>query len=429
VPGGIFNGVYREYSSAPAKMKILHVTQGYYPAIGGTEWLVQRVSEELVQRYGDEVTVFTTNCYNGEGFFTPRAPRMPVGWDEINGVKVRRFPVSSRTSRLLRFPQAVAYNLGLPGNQHLRSWASGPIIPGLMKAIEEFPADVIMASSFPLLHMFTALRAARVTQRPCVLHGGLHPLDTWGFQRPMIYQAIQEAPHYIANTAYEAQYVIRRGASPDRVTTIGVGVDILPFEKASKDNAKSRLGLPGKKVIGFIGQLGAAKGVDTLVKAMPIVWSVFPDAYLLIAGARTLFSEQLETMINQLPENYREKVIMRYNFAEEDKPWMFSAVDIFAYPSGYESFGIAFLEAWSCGKPVIGCRRGAIPWVVNAGRDGLLVEFQKEKMLAEAIVLLLENPEWAQRLGETGRQKVMKRYSWPIIARRFREVYQAQVQN
>jgi len=408
-------------------MKILHITQGYYPAIGGTEWLVQRVSEELVRQFGDEVTVFTTNCYNGEGFFTPDSPRMPVGWDDINGVKVRRFPVSSRTSQLLRFPQAVAYNLGLPGNQYLRAWASGPIIPGLMKAIQEYPVDIIMASSFPLLHMFSAQQAARISKRPCVFSGGLHPLDTWGFQRPMIYRAIREATHYIAYTEFEAQYVIQRGTPPERVSSIGVGVDVEPFERVKKEDAKSRLGLVGKPVVGFVGQLGAFKGVDTLVKAMPIVWSVYPEVYLLIAGARTLFSDQLEKMVNQLPETDRKKVILRYNFSEEEKPWLFSAVDIFAYPSGYESFGIAFLEAWSCNNPVIGCRRGAIPWVVNAGRDGLLVEFRKEKMLAEAIILLLENPAWAQSLGEAGHQKVLRRYTWPIIARRFRETYELSI--
>ncbi len=408
-------------------MKILHITQGYFPAIGGTEWLVQRISEELVKQFGDEVTVFTTNCYNGEGFFTPGLPRMPIGWEEINGVKVRRFPVYSRISQILRFPQAVAYNLSLPGNQYLRAWASGPIIPGLMKAIQDYPVDIIMASSFPLLHMFAALRGSSASNRPCVLCGGLHPLDSWGFNRPMIYRAIQEAAHYIAYTEFEADYVKQRGVLPEQVTSIGVGVDMEPFEQVSKEDAKSRLGLVGKPVVGFVGQLGAFKGVDTLVKAMPTVWSVFPEVYLLIAGARTLFSNDLEKLIKQLPENDQKKVVLRYNFSEEEKPWLFTAVDIFAYPSGYESFGIAFLEAWACHEPVIGCRRGAIPWVVNAGRDGLLVEFRKEEMLAEAIILLLENPGWAKVLGQAGYQKVQARYKWPIIAQKFRETYESAI--
>ena len=69
-------------------MKVLHVVQGYFPAIGGTDHLIQRVSEELVLQFSDEVTVFTTNCYSSEAFSTPWMPRMAHGWEEINGVHV-----------------------------------------------------------------------------------------------------------------------------------------------------------------------------------------------------------------------------------------------------------------------------------------------------------------------------------------------------
>jgi glycosyltransferase involved in cell wall biosynthesis len=128
-------------------------------------------------------------------------------------------------------------------------------------------------------------------------------------------------------------------------------------------------------------------------------------------------------MIAKMPEANRRKIKLHYNFTEEEKPWLFAAVDIFAYPSGFESFGIAFLEAWAVKKPVIGCRRGAIPWVVDAGRDGLLVDFQDDRMLAEALLALLHNPGWSQALGEAGYEKVRREYTWPEVARRFREVY------
>lgn len=408
-------------------MDVLHVTQGYYPAIGGTELLIQRVSEELARQFGDRVTVFTTDCYNGEAFFMPGLPRLPLGQEEINGVSVRRFPVRSRISRLLRFPQSVAFRLGLPGNQHLRALASGPIVPGLERAIRRHPAEVIAASSFPLLHMFTALRAARADGRPCVLHGGLHPQDAWGFDRPMIYRAISQADQYIANTDYEAAYVVARGANPERVTTVGVGVDPEPFEKVSPAEAKARLGLDGCPLVGFIGQLGGHKGVDTLLRAMPLVWKVRPEARLLIAGGRTLFAERLEGLLRQLPEG-REKVRLVLNFPEAEKPGLYAALDVFAYPSGYESFGIAFLEAWAAGKPVIGCRSGAVPWVIDPGGDGLLVAYQDEAMLAEAILALLDNPRWARALGMAGKEKVLARFTWPEIARRFRRIYEKAMQ-
>jgi len=409
-------------------MRILHVTQGYAPAIGGTEWLIQRVSEELVRQYGDEVTVFTTNCYSGEAFFTPRLPRMPAGWQEINGVRVRRFPVHSHASAWLRWPQRLAYGLNLPGNQRLRALYGGPLISGLQQAIEKQPADIVAASSFPLLHMFAALSGAHGSGRPAVLHGGLHPDDPWGFDRPMIYEAARAADGYIANTQFEADYVLQRGMARDRITTIGTGVDYECFDRASREAARARLGLSEAPVVGFIGQMGQHKGVDTLLRAMPLVWQARPEAQLLIAGARTLYGEYVERAVRAWPEAYRRQTRLVFNFAEPEKYELFKALDVLAYPSGYESFGIAFLEAWACGIPVIGCWRGAIPWVIEPGRDGLLVEFRNFRMLAEAILLLLANPAWAGRLGARGRRKTETQYNWPEIARRFRAVYVEAVQ-
>lgn len=406
-------------------MKILHVVQGYFPGIGGTELAIQHISEELVQQFGVEVTVFTTNCYSGEAFNKPKLARMPTGAEVINGVKVRRFPVSSHISQLFRLPQANLGRYHLPGNQYWRTYYQGPIIPGLSRAIQAADFDLLAASSFPLLHMYQSLKAARQKNRPCVLIGGLHPQDEWGFQRPMIYKAIQEASGYVAYTPFEADYVIQRGANPQNVYTSGLGVDLQAFEHKDSAEAKRRIGVPeNSPLVGFIGQLGWHKGVDALLRAMPQVWEDAPETYLLIAGARAAFAETIDRFLEQLPPNQRQQVILRYNFPDEEKSWLFSAVDVFAYPSGYESFGISFVEAWAVKKPVIGCPRGAVPWVVRAGIDGLLVGFQDDRMLAEAILVLLKNPNYARQLGENGYQKAIQHYNWPAAGRRFHNIYQ-----
>lgn len=404
-------------------MRILHVTQGYAPAIGGTERVIQRVSEELVRQFGDEVSVFTTDCLSGEAFSDPAQPALGTGWGEVNGIPVRRFRVRRRVSRMLTRPQRFAWRHRLPLNQYLRAATSGPVIPDLTREIRRFPADVIVASSFPLLHMFSALRGARASHRPCVYFGGLHPDDDWGFDRPMIYRAIRSATCYIAYTGYEAEHVIGNGAERERVFALGAGVDPERFLATSVREAKERLGVGSHPLVGYIGQLGGHKGVDTLLRAMPIVWRLLPEARLLIAGARAMFADEIERIVATWAPEDRAKLILRYNFPEEEKASLFAALDAFAYPSGYESFGIAFLEAWACGKPVIGCRRGAIPWVVEGGRDGLLVDYRSEEMLAEAILMLLQNPRFAATLGEAGRQKMLERYTWPRIAQRCREVY------
>lgn len=410
------------------KLRILHVTQGYYPAIGGTELLIQRVSEELVARFGDEITVFTTDCYNGEGFHNPSAPRMPSVWEKINGVRIRRFSVLSRISWLAWFPQAVAYGLRLPLNQYLRALYGGPLVPGLTKAVREYPADLIVASSFPLLHMFAAARGAQQSNRSFVLHGGLHPEDDWGFQRAMIYRLIPKASRYIANTDFEAKYVVSRGAPAERVAVVGVGVDPGLYERVDPQRAKQQLAMDGAPVISFIGQIGGHKGIDTILRAMPRVWREIPEARLLIAGSRTGYARVIDEWIDGWPKCQKRLVARRYNFPPEEKPLLFAASDVFAYPSGYESFGIAYLEAWASGKPVIGCRRGAVPSVIAAGRDGLLIGYQDDHMLAEAIIMLLKNPDWAHKLGNAGNSKVTRHYTWPQVASRFREVYRAALQ-
>ena len=409
-------------------MKILHVSQGYWPALGGTELLIQRVSEELHQQFGDDVTVFTTDCANGEGFFLP-SKRLSVGWSEVNGIRVRRFHVphiATQVSRAARYAQAPFYRLTVPFNGYLRAVASGPIIPGLTKAIRDAEADVVAASSFPLLHMFAAERGARQSDRPAVLHGGLHPEDVWGYQRSMIYRAIRRV-HYIANTTYEADYVISRGARPDRVHTIGVGVDVAQFNHESQDEARARLGLEDGPVIGFIGQIAEHKGVGTLVEAMPRVWQAHPRAQLLIAGGRTAYHPTLERVVRRLEPAQRARVHLRPDFAIEEKGRLYSAIDLLAYPSGYESFGIAYLEAWVAGKPVIGCLRGAVPTVVRDGVDGLLVNFKDPVSLALAIDMLLRNPQMRTEFGAAGREKVLARYTWPHVARQFRQVYEQAV--
>jgi len=150
---------------------------------------------------------------------------------------------------------------------------------------------------------------------------------------------------------------------------------------------------------------------------------VRPDAQLLIAGARTLYSRQIEEIINAFPSEQQTHVTVVSDFPEEEKPNLLAACDIFVLPSGQESFGIAFLEAWACGKPVVGARIGAIPSVIDEGRDGLLAAYQDASDLARAIVELLANPQRRAQMGGAGRRKVLGNYTWEIVTDRLRSVY------
>jgi glycosyltransferase involved in cell wall biosynthesis len=404
-------------------MRVLHVVQGYAPAIGGTERVIQKVSEQLVARHGDSVTVYTTTAYNCELFWRNDQPQLPAGTEIINGVTVRRFPVFNRFGGPRQFLAQAAYRFHLPYNDWLRALYNGPIVPGMADAIEQSGADVVAASSFPLLHMHYALRGAQRTRTPVVFYGGIHAADAFGFDRPMIYRAIQQADAYVAYTSFEANYLVEKGVSANKIYIVGVGVDVEPFEHADGSRLRRRFGWGDAPVVAFVGQQVPHKGIDMVMEAMRQIWRYHPETCLLIAGARTTYSDLIEQWTKQLPPELQARVAVMDNFPEEEKADVFAACDMLAFPSGYESFGIVFLEAWAAGKPVIGTRVGAVLTVVDEGKDGILIRHRNVQDLIDAIRTLLYKPELGRRLGAKGQQKVLQRYTWDVVVDKFRDAY------
>jgi glycosyltransferase involved in cell wall biosynthesis len=404
-------------------MKILHIVHGYPPSVGGSQWLAQNLSEQLASRYHDDVTVFTTVAYNMEHFFRSGEPAMPAGTETVNGVTVRRFAVFNRLNWLRMLAAGVAYRLRLPYNDWLRTIYNGPIVFGMPRAIAKSGADVILALAFPLLHMYYALAGARRAGIPLVFMGALHTADTWGYERNMIYRAIRRADAYVALSTFERDHLITRGIRADKIYVIGGGVDVETFTRADGTHIRRQYGWGDAPVVAIISKQTARKRFDTLLAAMPRVWATRPEAHLLIAGAKSPYSPQIRHIIAALPPEQRARVTVIDDFAEKEKPALLAACDLFVLPSGHESFGIAFAEAWACARPVVGADVGAIPSVISHGRDGLLVAYQDADALARAILELLADPQRRARMGEAGQKKVLENYTWNIMADRVRGVY------
>ncbi|NEP85090.1 MAG: glycosyltransferase family 4 protein [Okeania sp. SIO3B3] len=312
-----------------------------------------------------------------------------------------------------------------PRLDYFRAFANGPIIFSMTGAIAKHPAEVVAASSFPFLHMHYALRGAHRSNKPMILHGALHPTDPRNFDHPMIYKAIKKAEAYIANSRYERDYLLDHDIPADKIQVVGVGVNIEDFVSADGASVRRAHGWGDSPVIGFIGQLTERKGVDQLLQAMPQVWQPNPDVKVLLAGASTSYLDAINKQVEALP--HPNQVVIKPDFPETEKASLFAACDMIVFPSMEESFGIVFLEAWASHKPVIGLRCGAIPTVVTDTVDGLLVEANQPKALAQAILALLANPDRRHKMGEDGLSKVKQHYTWDIVTSKFRAIYQAQV--
>jgi glycosyltransferase involved in cell wall biosynthesis len=79
---------------------------------------------------------------------------------------------------------------------------------------------------------------------------------------------------------------------------------------------------------------------------------------------------------------------------------------VFCLPSRQEGFGIVFLEAMACGKPVVAARAAATPETVLDGETGLLVDPDDAEGLARALAGLLADPDRRRAMGEAGRRRV-----------------------
>ena len=87
-----------------------------------------------------------------------------------------------------------------------------------------------------------------------------------------------------------------------------------------------------------------------------------------------------------------------------------------------EGFGISFIEANACGKPVIGGRSGGATEAIQEGITGLLVDPTSVKELADAVEHLSKDRELAERLGRQGRERVERSFDWQYLAQQLEEI-------
>jgi phosphatidylinositol alpha-1,6-mannosyltransferase len=149
------------------------------------------------------------------------------------------------------------------------------------------------------------------------------------------------------------------------------------------------------------------KGADTLLAALPRVLKAAPDTALVLVGGGD-DRPRLERLARNL--GVSEHAHFLHGLTPEQLFACYASCEVFALPSQGEGFGIVFLEAMACAKPVIGGAHGGIPDIVEDGVTGLLVPHGDAERLAEALESLLDNPSRAKEMGARGRKRVQMQY-------------------
>lgn len=182
------------------------------------------------------------------------------------------------------------------------------------------------------------------------------------------------------------------------------------------------------------------KGVHMLLKAMSEVLKQYPDAKLILAGNHFSYRNYhgLKRMIQNLTPDYywyiqnlidqnnlHENVkFLRYLDAEKMKKQLLSA-NVFVSPSSHEHLATALGEARILGTPSIATAVGALPEMIDHGRDGYLYQFHETHVLAQYICNLFENESLAKQFSVLGREHAGRTYNREENSRKLLDMYDA----
>lgn len=415
-------------------MRVLHVSALYWPHIGGAETYLQEISERLVGD-GNRVTVVTSDAGVIEHIWARGKKRIEREKEIHNGVNIQRCPVrhlplTPYSFYLLRRLAIEISSLPFDTTPLLRTMSRYmPWVPTLERVLtaQEGPFSIVhgvnISFEYPVI---VAWRYARARGLPFVMTPLLH-LGEPG-ERSVVrhhtmrhqLEALRGSEIVITLTEVEREYLIELGMEATRVRKVGVGVNPRQLQGGDAQRFRERYGLRGQ-IVAFLGAITYDKGAVHLIRAMQRLWAKGIDAELILAG-KPLGS--FKRYYQGLPKGVRRRIRLLGSVDEVEKRDLLASAAVLAMPSRVDAFGIAYLEAWVNRKPVIGALAGGVPEVVEDGQDGLLVTFGDVPALCRSIRSILENEDLAQRLGERGYEKVVRSYTWDIIYRKIKGIYE-----
>lgn len=349
-------------------MRILEVLTYYRPWVSGLTIYVERLSRALAQQ-GHDVTVLTSQYDHN----------LPL-YDLQDGVKVVRVPVTFRVSK-------------------------GVIMPGFG------PMAWKLAQKADVIHLHlpqfdapgVALRG-RLMGKPVVLtyHCDLQ-LPEGGFNR--LVDRVVHSMNRLAGNLADAVVTYTRDYgthSPYLSQYLGQKLHIIPppvelaycSDEAAQQFCEAQ-GLRGKKVIGIICRLAAEKGVEILLKALPIVRESHPEACVIQAGhyKNIIGEEAYAARLAPLFKEHEGHYHLLGNLEGADVTAFFKNLDILCVPSlnSTESFGLVQIEAMQNGVPVVASALPGVRQPVTMTGMGQVVPIGDHEALAQAIITILDD--------------------------------------
>jgi len=252
----------------------------------------------------------------------------------------------------------------------------------------------------------------------------LHGFDMDYFQSKFFFDRffaglyLKNARLIMVNSLATSQRAVANGADPSKIKVLNPGVDANFFRK--RDDLKTyrdKHGLNGKKVILTVSRLVNRKGHRYVIEALASVKKEIPDVHYLVVGEGPEHGELVSLAYKLGVSN---EVSFIGTVPDDELPIYYSLSEVFVMPTlsmgnNYEGFGMVYMEANACSVPVIGSRSGGVFDAIVDGETGILVEEKDVSGISRTIKLLLQNNVLRAKMGEAGRRRAEKVFSWEVV--------------
>ncbi len=197
---------------------------------------------------------------------------------------------------------------------------------------------------------------------------------------------------------------------PNKINVIYHGYSTLfDGEKntSEKEQVQKKYDLPERFIL-FLGTIEPRKNILALIEGFETAARrLDPAIHLVIAGSPGWKNKPVFKRIAQSP--FKERITHIGYIDTEDKPGLYQAAEIFAYPSYYEGFGFPIIEAMASGTPVITSNRSSLPEI--AGSAAYFINPNKPHTIAEGLCRIVNDQELKNRLITDGYEQV-KKFTW-----------------
>ncbi len=381
---------------------VLMLCVRYPPAPGGAETHVRSIKKELGD-LGYSVKVYTSDLYKEFPFTRLN--------DTESNKDIKRHRAFS-----------------LPGDLHYIFY------PSLMKSLASNDFDIYHAHSYGYFHVNASALFKHIKDTPFILTPHYHPeWSMWGGKKRKIIRGVYDsliaqkvidsADRIIGVSRNEMKLLKDKLDVPeDKIRIIPNGIDEEEFTSIPKgDLFREKYSIKDELVL-FTGRLATNKGLLTLVESMPEVLEEFPDTTFALVGE----DEGMKSKIIKKAEKLgvRDSLLITGYIEDYDVfKSAYSAADVYVLPSEYEAFGIVLLEAMMCETPCIGTNVGGVPEVIEDGKTGYIVDYERSEELSKNMIHLLDDDQKRRMMGKAGRKRVLKKFTWERVAQQISDVY------